>query len=145
MQVVVAQAIGMCFGVRDALAAAEQVDLPEEVSVFGELVHNPAVLKRELTVAARMEVHARAAREVYPRRQRVLITRTRMGSVTHSVRAWPGGRQGVDRYDLPAGAAGPRSGARARERGAAGGGDRAGGPCRSEGVGGRDLPRMVWW
>lgn len=39
---------GMCFGVRDALAAMRAIDAPGEVTIHGELVHNPAVLA-ELT------------------------------------------------------------------------------------------------
>ena len=48
MRVICAEAMGMCFGVRDALAAARGVERPVEVTVFGELVHNPLVM-RELT------------------------------------------------------------------------------------------------
>ena len=44
MRVIRAEVLGLCFGVRDALAAMEQVDRPEEVTVHGELVHNPIVL-----------------------------------------------------------------------------------------------------
>jgi 4-hydroxy-3-methylbut-2-enyl diphosphate reductase len=33
----------MCFGVRDALAAAGRVPQPQHVTIMGELVHNPAV------------------------------------------------------------------------------------------------------
>ena len=47
MRVIVAEAMGLCFGVRDALAAARAVARPVEVTVFGQLVHNPAV-NREL-------------------------------------------------------------------------------------------------
>ncbi|MBX3437219.1 MAG: 4-hydroxy-3-methylbut-2-enyl diphosphate reductase [Planctomycetaceae bacterium] len=44
MNVIRAAAIGMCFGVRDALRAAGQVDQPADVTIHGELVHNPQVL-----------------------------------------------------------------------------------------------------
>jgi 4-hydroxy-3-methylbut-2-enyl diphosphate reductase len=44
MKVVRADVLGMCFGVRDALQALEQIDRPAEVTIHGELVHNEAVL-----------------------------------------------------------------------------------------------------
>src|SRR3954469_8041142 len=47
MKVILAEAMGMCFGVRDALAAARTVETPAQVTIFGELVHNPLV-SREL-------------------------------------------------------------------------------------------------
>lgn len=46
MEVILADAMGMCFGVRDALAVTEQIAQPERVTVHGELVHNPVVLQR---------------------------------------------------------------------------------------------------
>lgn len=44
MQIMRADAMGMCFGVRDALAAIEQVEDPHAVTIHGELVHNGEVL-----------------------------------------------------------------------------------------------------
>ncbi len=44
MQVILADAMGLCFGVRDALAATRDVVRPEEVTVFGQLVHNELVM-----------------------------------------------------------------------------------------------------
>ncbi|OYW17350.1 MAG: 4-hydroxy-3-methylbut-2-enyl diphosphate reductase [Planctomycetales bacterium 12-60-4] len=46
MQIVVASALGWCFGVRDAVAAANSVTNPAEVTIFGELVHNEQVLQQ---------------------------------------------------------------------------------------------------
>jgi 4-hydroxy-3-methylbut-2-enyl diphosphate reductase len=46
MEIIRAVDMGMCFGVRDALQAADGVERPEEVTSHGELVHNPAVIKR---------------------------------------------------------------------------------------------------
>lgn len=43
MLVIQAEHMGMCFGVKDALAAMRELDAPEEVTVYGELVHNPVV------------------------------------------------------------------------------------------------------
>ena len=46
MEVIRARFSGMCFGVRDALAAATGVEHPRDVTILGELVHNPEVLAR---------------------------------------------------------------------------------------------------
>jgi 4-hydroxy-3-methylbut-2-enyl diphosphate reductase len=43
MQVLIADALGFCFGVRDALAAAVRTERPHAVTVYGELVHNESV------------------------------------------------------------------------------------------------------
>lgn len=45
MQVKRADAMGMCFGVRDALTAMQQVEDPADVTIHGELVHNGEVLQ----------------------------------------------------------------------------------------------------
>lgn len=47
MRVIRAEAMGMCFGVRDALAVARGLPRPTETTIYGELVHNEAV-RREL-------------------------------------------------------------------------------------------------
>jgi 4-hydroxy-3-methylbut-2-enyl diphosphate reductase len=44
MQVLVADALGFCFGVRDALAAAVHTERPDAVTIYGELVHNEIVV-----------------------------------------------------------------------------------------------------
>lgn len=44
MRIVRADELGMCFGVRDALAVLDRVAEPEQVTIHGELVHNEAVL-----------------------------------------------------------------------------------------------------
>lgn len=46
MQVIVAGAAGICFGVRDAIEAAERFADPRGVTILGDLVHNPAVTAR---------------------------------------------------------------------------------------------------
>jgi 4-hydroxy-3-methylbut-2-en-1-yl diphosphate reductase len=46
MKVIKAQAMGMCFGVKDALSAVMAMDDPERTTIYGQLVHNPEVLKR---------------------------------------------------------------------------------------------------
>ncbi|MFO1053314.1 MAG: 4-hydroxy-3-methylbut-2-enyl diphosphate reductase [Planctomycetota bacterium] len=48
MQVIRATEMGMCFGVRDALAAARTVHDPADTTIYGELVHNE-VVQRELS------------------------------------------------------------------------------------------------
>ncbi len=45
MRVIRAAAMGMCFGVRDALGLVRALPAPETVTVHGELVHNEAVLR----------------------------------------------------------------------------------------------------
>ncbi|HLQ38040.1 MAG TPA: 4-hydroxy-3-methylbut-2-enyl diphosphate reductase [Planctomycetota bacterium] len=45
MIVLRAAELGMCFGVRDALAVLEQLPDPRQVTVHGELVHNGEVLR----------------------------------------------------------------------------------------------------
>ena len=46
MNVIKADVLGMCFGVRDALAAIDEVAQPERVTIHGELVHNEEVIAR---------------------------------------------------------------------------------------------------
>ena len=46
MKVIVSEAAGMCFGVRDALAVLEQVAEPRKVTIHGELVHNELVISQ---------------------------------------------------------------------------------------------------
>lgn len=46
MNVIRAEEMGMCFGVRDALEVAGAVADPARVTIHGELVHNPEVTRR---------------------------------------------------------------------------------------------------
>ncbi len=46
MRVIRASAMGVCFGVRDALKVADTVAQPVQVTVYGELVHTPLVQQR---------------------------------------------------------------------------------------------------
>lgn len=46
MKVIRAEALGLCFGVRDALEYVAVVGQPENVTVYGELVHNELVNRR---------------------------------------------------------------------------------------------------
>ena len=43
MQVIRATALGMCFGVKDALRLAHQAAEPAQITIHGQLVHNPLV------------------------------------------------------------------------------------------------------
>lgn len=46
MKILLADHYGMCFGVRDALAAAETAAAAGPLTILGELVHNPVALER---------------------------------------------------------------------------------------------------
>ncbi len=46
MNVIRAESLGMCFGVRDALRAAGRVQNPSAVTIHGQLVHNERVIER---------------------------------------------------------------------------------------------------
>src|SRR5262245_36506440 len=43
MRILTASSLGICFGVRDALETARHADRPTQITVHGELVHNPLV------------------------------------------------------------------------------------------------------
>jgi 4-hydroxy-3-methylbut-2-en-1-yl diphosphate reductase len=72
MKIIKADVLGMCFGVRDALAIIDDVERPETVTIHGELVHNEKVLD---------DLHERGfqmvgetSRQALPMTQTVLIT-----------------------------------------------------------------------
>jgi len=46
MKIVLAEHFGMCFGVRDAIAKAEELAGQAPLTILGELVHNPIVRER---------------------------------------------------------------------------------------------------
>lgn len=72
MKVIVAKHLGMCFGVRDAIQSAQQVEKPTDVTIHGELVHNQHVLadlKRRGFV-----INPESSREEVPATPRVLVT-----------------------------------------------------------------------
>src|SRR5687768_13126904 len=72
MKILKADVMGMCFGVRDALAIIEDVHHPECVTIHGELVHNEKVLddlsERGFRMLGEKERHA------LPMTDTVLIT-----------------------------------------------------------------------
>lgn len=72
MRIRCARSMGMCFGVRDALWATQQVAHPGEVTIFGELVHNDEVNRR--LHARGFSALAETGRDAMPRTPQVLIT-----------------------------------------------------------------------
>ncbi len=46
MEVILSSHMGMCFGVRDAIASALSLAEPSQVTIHGEIVHNPEVIAR---------------------------------------------------------------------------------------------------
>jgi 4-hydroxy-3-methylbut-2-en-1-yl diphosphate reductase len=46
MKVILAEHFGMCFGVRDAIAQAEELAANAPLTILGQLVHNPVVRER---------------------------------------------------------------------------------------------------
>ena len=71
-QIIRATHLGFCFGVRDALAAADQLQEPEQTAVFGELVHNRDV--NEWLESKKLTTIAEANRDTLPQRPHVMIT-----------------------------------------------------------------------
>jgi 4-hydroxy-3-methylbut-2-enyl diphosphate reductase len=74
MQVILAEAMGMCFGVSDALAVMRAVERPVEVTVMGELVHNPVVGRQIVGRGFSVLGEAAAAGGMAPVTGAVLIT-----------------------------------------------------------------------
>jgi len=72
MKVMVAEEMGMCFGVRDALAALDAIAEPGAVTIHGQLVHNEVVLHQLGARGFRMS--RESDRERLPETEMVLIT-----------------------------------------------------------------------
>ncbi|HEX4590117.1 MAG TPA: 4-hydroxy-3-methylbut-2-enyl diphosphate reductase [Gemmataceae bacterium] len=72
MRVIRATAMGMCFGVRDALAAMEQITDPSRATIHGELVHNEQVLGRLRDRGFAM--NSETGRRTLPVTEQVIIT-----------------------------------------------------------------------
>jgi len=72
MKVLVAEVLGMCFGVRDALKIIGAIDEPKAVTIHGELVHNEVVLEQLNLRGFRMT--REMDRRPVPETPRVLIT-----------------------------------------------------------------------
>lgn len=72
MKVIRADAMGMCFGVRDALATARALPDPDLTTIYGELVHNE-VVRADLTARGFRELGEGERAGAIPTRQ-VLVT-----------------------------------------------------------------------
>jgi 4-hydroxy-3-methylbut-2-en-1-yl diphosphate reductase len=72
MNVIRAEVLGLCFGVRDALKAIAAVTEPRGVTIHGELVHNETVLTQLGARGFRMV--GEAERQGVPETDTVLIT-----------------------------------------------------------------------
>jgi 4-hydroxy-3-methylbut-2-enyl diphosphate reductase len=72
MQVIRASALGLCFGVRDALHEARSVENTADVTIHGELVHNPLVVVQ--LQAQGFQMLAESERHRMPPTPAVLIT-----------------------------------------------------------------------
>ena len=86
MKIILADHFGMCFGVRDALAAAGRAAAAGPVTILGELVHNPVATERlhaEGALQGRLEKLESASTA------RVLITAH--GAADERRRAWQSG------------------------------------------------------
>jgi 4-hydroxy-3-methylbut-2-en-1-yl diphosphate reductase len=67
MKILVAENFGICFGVRDAIAQAEQLAAEQPLTILGELVHNPIVrerLRRQGVAEAALESTSANSRRV---------------------------------------------------------------------------------
>ena len=71
MLVVQAEHLGMCFGVKDALETMREIRNPNEVTVFGELVHNPVVIEEMTLRGFRQQAETR---RTIPSTPEVLVT-----------------------------------------------------------------------
>ncbi len=83
MKVIVAEALGLCFGVRDALEQVAAVADPENVTVYGELVHNDAV-NRRLDERGFRRMPERGREHAVPETPAVLVT---AHGISHAERA----------------------------------------------------------
>jgi 4-hydroxy-3-methylbut-2-en-1-yl diphosphate reductase len=93
MNVIKADVLGMCFGVRDALALIEHVENPERVTIHGELVHNEEVLAR---LSARgFQMVKEGQRRPLPMTDTVLVTAHGVSNAERA-RLRQGGKQILD-------------------------------------------------
>ena len=94
MRIIRAEAMGFCFGVRDALAVTDAVNQPELVTIHGELVHNAGVLAGFAERGFRMA--GENDRRELPATPTVLITAHGVSETTSE--CTDRGRQTIDRY-----------------------------------------------
>lgn len=72
MLVIQAQAMGMCFGVEDAISTAHSLNHPQDVTILGEIVHNRRVQQDLLDLGFASQ--AEDARDDLPDSPGVLVT-----------------------------------------------------------------------
>ena len=72
MNVLLAEEMGMCFGVRDALKILDGIEKPREVTIHGQLVHNEVVLSQLSNRGFHMVEETQ--RQKLPQSEAVLIT-----------------------------------------------------------------------
>lgn len=72
MNILRADALGLCFGVRDALAIADEIETPASVTIHGELVHNESINARLRSRGFRQS--AESHRDTLPETPLVMIT-----------------------------------------------------------------------
>ena len=93
MQVIKAEVLGMCFGVRDALQILAELREPHRVTIHGELVHNETVLDQLSQRGFQMIQESQ--RRSLPVTETVLVRpagRTRLLAVKAAVVAAPASR-----------------------------------------------------
>lgn len=92
MKVIRADAMGLCFGVRDALRYIERIPHPDRITVYGDLVHNGKINQRLVQLGFhRLEENGRETRR--PETPAVLIT-------AHGVSDRERGRLGDAGYEI---------------------------------------------
>jgi 4-hydroxy-3-methylbut-2-enyl diphosphate reductase len=74
MRIIRADVLGMCFGVRDALAMIERIGDPQGLVIHGQLVHNEVVLEDLKTRGFAMRSEAGRSDETHELPDRVLVT-----------------------------------------------------------------------
>lgn len=77
MEVLLADSLGLCFGVRDALTLAREAARPERTAIFGQLVHNPLIQARLDRLG--YQTVPESARHALPDRSAILITAHGLG------------------------------------------------------------------
>lgn len=93
LTVIRARAMGMCFGVRDALTVTDQMLHPEDVTILGELVHNDEVLARLSERGFQMTSESK--RDGLPDTESVMITAHGVSKTTEN-RLTAAGKQLID-------------------------------------------------
>ena len=75
MRVICAEAMGVCFGVADALEVVRGIGRPMEVTVRGELVHNARVMREVRERGFAVMGEEEAGRGELPATDVVMVTR----------------------------------------------------------------------